>query len=284
MNRRLVISSPPEADTHPQLFFDEGKNGEGVGQWVAQEKHRYLCTYIDAARAAAKKGFSQWVYIDPFSGPGRLRQRGETITRPGGAVVAWRQSQFSGTPFGTVMIGDIDPVRSSACEARLAALGAPVKRFNGPAAETVLEMVKAVPPRSLCLVYIDPYNLALLSFPMIEALAKLPKVDFVVHFSTMDLIRNVAAELDPDRARFDDVSPGWRDRMASVANQSLAVAFFADWYQRVKALGFEFSEAMPLIRNDDQREIYRLVFFARNDLPNRLWSDVARDPNRGLFD
>ena len=285
MNKRLVINAATEADPLPNLDVDRGKNGDGVGSWVAQEKHRYLSTYIDAARAAAKsKKFSEWVFIDPFCGPGRMRQRNETITRPGGSVVAWRQSQVSGTPFGKVFIGDIDPVRSRACEARLNALGAPVKRFDGPAAETVLEMVKAVPARALCLVYIDPYNLELLSYPMIEALAKLPKVDFVVHFSTMDLIRNVAAELDPDRARFDEVSPGWRERLSDVANQSLAVAFFNDWYKKVKALNFEFSETMPLITNDDQREIYKLVFFARHDLPMKLWADVARDPNRSLFD
>ena len=58
MNKRLVISSMPEADTHPQLFVDEGKNGEGVGQWVAQQKHVYLSTYIDAARSAARTPWS----------------------------------------------------------------------------------------------------------------------------------------------------------------------------------------------------------------------------------
>lgn len=285
MNKRLVISSAPEADTHPHLLVDEGKNGDGVGQWVAQQKHVYLSTYIDAARSAAKsRHFSQWVFIDPFCGPGRMRQRGETFTRPGGAVVAWRQSQTSGAPFGTVLIGDIDTERSGACESRLTALGAPVKRFDGPAEKTVLEMVKAVPPRALCLVYIDPYNLALLSYSMIEALASLPKVDFVVHFSTMDLVRNVDAELDPERARFDDVSPGWRGRIGGLAKQSLPVAFFDDWYTKVKALNFEFSTVMPLVLNDDQRAIYRLVFFARHDLPIKLWGDIARGPNLGLFD
>ena len=285
MNKRLVINSTPEPDTHPQLFVDEGKNGDGVGQWVAQQKHVFLSTYIDAARSAAKsKHFSQWVYIDPFCGPGRMRQRGESFTRAGGSVVAWRQAQASGTPFGTVMIGDIDPERSKACETRLRALGAPVKRFDGPAAETVLEMVKAVPPRSLCLVYIDPYNLALLSYSMIKALASLPKVDFVVHFSTMDLLRNVDAELDPERARFDDVSPGWRNRIGGLAKQSLPVAFFDDWNRQVKAFNFQFSKAMPLVLNDDQRAIYRLVFFARHDLPIKLWGDIARDPNLDLFD
>jgi hypothetical protein len=41
---------------------------------------------------------------------------------------------------------------------------------------------------------------------------------------------------------------------------------------------------MPLITNDDQREIYRLVFFARKKLPMDLWADIARDPNLNLFD
>ena len=80
------------------------------------------------------------------------------------------------------------------------------------------------------------------------------------------------------------MSPGWRQRLGWVANQSLAVAFFDDWYKKVKTLNFEFSKAMPLITNDDQREIYKLVFFARHDLPIKLWADVARDPNLSLFD
>ena len=30
--------------------------------------------------------------------------------------------------------------------------------------------------------------------------------------------------------------------------------------------------------------MYRLVFFARNNMPLRVWGDVARNPTRGLFD
>ena len=51
----------------------------------------------------------------------------------------------------------------------------------------------------------------------------------------------------------------------------------------VRALGFNFSDAMPLITNDQQQGIYRLVFFARNPLPNRIWDDIAQGPNRELF-
>jgi three-Cys-motif partner protein len=286
INKRLILSREIEPDSHPDLSVDEGKNGGGVGSWVHEEKHRYLATYIDAARSAVNSGkFSQWVYIDPFCGPGRMRAKNESMTRPGGAMVAWRQSEISGAAFGKVLVGDIDGEKASACHQRLAAAGCGVKSFVGPADETVQSMIREVPPRALCLVYIDPYNLPLLSFKMIKALAALPKVDFVVHFSTMDLVRNVDAELDPQRARFDEVSPGWRERLGNTYNKTrLPAAFFDDWHAAVKGLGFTFSKGVPLIRNDDQREIYKLVFFARHDLPLKLWGDVSRDATRSLFD
>jgi hypothetical protein len=39
---------------------------------------------------------------------------------------------------------------------------------------------------------------------------------------------------------------------------------------------------VPLVRNNQGHAIYRMVFFARHDLPTRIWSDVARGPNRSL--
>ncbi|RYH52487.1 MAG: three-Cys-motif partner protein TcmP [Alcaligenaceae bacterium] len=280
---RNILARAPEPDPHPDLTLDRGVHGQGVGRWVAEDKHRLLTTYIDAARAAAKKGFAQWVYIDPFCGPGRMQVQGESNTRPGGAVVAWRQSLASGTPFGKLLVGDISSEKVEACAARLRASGAPVQSFIGPAEETVVQMVRAVPRNSLCLAYIDPYNLALLSHPMLAALAELRQVDFVVHFSTMDLYRNVDMELDPERARFDNVSPGWRQRVEPSNKSNLADRMFADWSKQIQSLGFEFSEAMPLIKNTRGDEIYKLAFFASHDLPRRLWKDVARGENHSLF-
>ncbi|MFG6429788.1 hypothetical protein [Roseateles sp. LYH14W] len=78
-------------------------------------------------------------------------------------------------------------------------------------------MKKAVPFGALALSYIDPYNLEYLSFSVIERLAKLQHVDFAVHFSIMDLHRNIDMELDPKRDLFKDALPGWRDRVPAEA-------------------------------------------------------------------
>jgi three-Cys-motif partner protein len=128
-------------------------------------------------------------FIDPFASTGRIQAVGEAFTRPGGAVRAWLSLEKD-APFTRMFVGDKEPERAAACEERLHAIGAPAKAFPGLASDTVPRMVRLVPRGALCMAYVDPYNLELLSFSILKQLAKLPKVDLAVNFSTMDLQRN----------------------------------------------------------------------------------------------
>jgi three-Cys-motif partner protein len=279
MSFRLSV----ESDPCPDLPVEAGPNQDGVGKWVPEQKHTLLAKMIGGTRAARGK-WGQRVLIDPFCGPGRIRVKGESFTRDGGTMIACRQATTCIVPFTSVLVGDLDSGRAEACGARLKAIGAPVKRFIGPAIETVRDMIKEVPRGALSLAYIDPYNLEYLAFSIIETLATLQNIDFAVHFSTMDLHRNVDMELDPLRARFDDAAPGWRDALGSrnLSKGSLPQEFFAYWMELVKGLGFEFSKEMPLVRGDRNEPLYRLVFFSRHPFPNKIWADVARNPNLGF--
>jgi three-Cys-motif partner protein len=178
-----MIHDSESIDTHPELAVERGGHGLGVGRWVPDEKHVYLKRYIDATREARKK-FKRRVFIDPFCGPGRIQVAGETGTRDGGSVAAYRQSVASSAAFTSMLVGDIDGERVQANAQRLAALGASVQSFTGPAIQTVDAMVSAVPYGALALAYVDPYNLEYLSFAIIERLAQLEYVDFAVHFNT----------------------------------------------------------------------------------------------------
>jgi three-Cys-motif partner protein len=275
------VLSTVHPDPCPALIVERGPSNKGVGSWVATQKHRLLREYLYATRNAWKKWPSH-VYIDPFAGPGRIQVEGEQSTRDGGAVIAWRALADT-APFSNMLVGDLDSERAAACGQRLKALGAPTISFVGPAVETVKSMTALIPPRSLCMAFIDPYNLELLSFSIIEELAKL-KIDLAINFSTMDLQRNAELEFDPERARFDGTAPGWRraPKVLSASKQNLALAFFHYWCELVRALGFEHSKEMPLVYNDQGSAIYRMVFFARDKLPNRIWNDVARGPNRSF--
>lgn len=275
---------PIEPDPCPGLVVEKGPKDEGVGNWIPEEKHTLLAKLLGGTRAARAK-WSERILVDPFCGPGRIQVKGESHTRDGGAVVAWRQSVANKVPFTKVIIGDLNEERAKACHSRLAAVGAPVQSFVGPAAETCKEMAKLVEPRGLALAYIDPYNLEYLSFEIIKALGALKHVDFVVHFSTMDLQRNVDMELDDARARFDDAAPNWRTELnvKNLSKTELRQAFFIYWMSLVSGLGFTFSKEKPLVRGSRGEPLYRLVAFSRHALPNTVWDDVAKSKNMELF-
>jgi three-Cys-motif partner protein len=279
---RKNIELPIHPDPCPALAIERGPTERGVGSWVPLEKHRLLGEYLKYTRHAWKD-WPRRVFMDPFCGPGRIQVAGESHTRDGGALVAWR-ALAADAPFTHMLVGDLVADRADVCATRLKALGAAAKAFPGPAVETVPAMVAAVPTGSLCMAYIDPYNLELLSFSFIEALAKLKKVDLAINFCTMDLQRNVELEFDVARARFDHTAPGWRQRPAilSASKQNVKMEFLRYWCELVRGLGFEHSQEMPLIRNDSGHGIYRIVFFARHALPKRIWSGVAKGSNRNL--
>ena len=107
MQTRSKFQLQHTADPCPDQPVERGPAAEGVGWWVPQTKHTLLAKYISATRKAQLK-FPHRVLIDPFCGPGRIQVRGESITRDGGSMVAWRQSVSSGCPFTSVMVGDID--------------------------------------------------------------------------------------------------------------------------------------------------------------------------------
>lgn len=273
---RLVIHRD-EPDPYPEGVVEANEDACGVGTWVVRIKHTKLCQYIDSAYGAARKWPGGWVYIDLFCGPGRIRMVGESNTRPGGAVAAWRQSQISGTPFSKVLIGDLNEKKLADCERRLQLVGAPVKAFNLAAVDSVKAMVREVPRGALCLAYVDPYKIGALAFDIFRILAE-HDVDIVVNFFTSDLRRNV------DTAR-DELNPGWRMRLAGQMNKSsLAAAWFEDWQQQVKGLGFRMAKSMQTVENSKNSELYRLVFFAKNDFPLGLWEDNTANPTGDLFD
>lgn len=272
------------ADPRPDLPIERGPKDEGVGKWVVDEKYRYLRHYLTAA-CHALKGWPERVYLDPFCATGRIQVRGECFTRPGGAAEAWHALEHTDGRWTRMYVGDKCSDRAQACATRLRALGANATAFEGAAVDTVREMVARVPKGAICIAFVDPYNLALLDFEIMQALSKLRKVDLIVNFSTMDLLRNTDLELDPKRARFDETAPGWRSQpWASSSNkQSLATAVEVYWQSIIRDLGFTRSKAQPLVTNDRHRGIYRLVFFARNAFPLRIWNDVARPKNGELF-
>ena len=255
-----------------------------VGEW-SLEKHELLRRYVGASWAARRQ-FRNRAFIDLYCGPGRVHVRDTDVETDGGSVVAWREARKHGGAFNQIVVGDLDDGSADACAFRLSALDAPVQTLQGTAETTVDNVLNMVPRDGLHLAYLDPFNMEHLPFSIIEKLARYRSIDIVVHFSVMDLQRDVELDFSREASRFEAFAPGWRNHvnMAESSKHEVRRQFTSYWFDLVRSLGFKHAKEQPLITNSKNGPLYRMVFLMRHPLAEKLWNDVAKPLNRRLFD
>lgn len=260
---------------------DDGLPAEEVGAW-SSEKTDLLCSYIKISSATRKKylpprGNGGACYIDLFCGPGRalIKQTSEFV--PAGCVAAWQASVDSGAPFSKVIIGDMDEERLSAAATRLERLGAPVTAMLGTAKETAIPAIQKAGGAGLHFAFLDPYNLGSLDFHVIETLARLNRIDILVHVSQMDLQRNFDRHSVGEGSPLDTFCPGWRSAVDTVSSQRTArQAYFEHWRTRVADTGMLTNAEMRLIAGPGNQPLYLLLLAAKHELAHKFWQTVAK--------
>jgi three-Cys-motif partner protein len=265
---------------------DDGLPAEDVGVWV-KDKHDLLCRYVDITKSARAKYLPPnkggATYIELFCGPGRclVRETGEWID--GSVVAAWKKSVEGRRPFTRVIIGDADPIRLGACERRLGALNAPVLALSGEAKDTAFRARQGAPTYGLNLAFLDPFNLETLDFSIIETLAKLKRIDIMVHVSTMDLQRNLDVHLTANDSAFDAFAPGWRDALEIRSKARTREDLLSYWRDLVARTGIWTSDDVRLIRGTRNQRLYWLLLAAKHDLAHKFWKIVSKDAQGELF-
>lgn len=153
-------------------------------------------------------------------------------------------------------------------------MGAPVVELSGPALTAVKEVSLHVRHSGLHLALLDPFDLDLLDFSIIQVLARLSRPDLLIHLSAMDLRRNIRGNLSS--AIWDGVAPGWRDAIdASKPDKELPRQFVEYWRKLVAGLGVYPSMDMHLIRADGMQPLYWLLLAAKHELALKLWKAAA---------
>ena len=257
-----------------------------VGAW-SELKHTALSRYVDSARAArAKWGYTS--FIDLFCGPGRVMNRETKEISDGGVLAAWKMSSRGQGPFREVFIGDLDVEAVEACERRLTAANAPVRSFVGSAAEAVDEVL-AILPRGLHFAYLDPFSIEHLDFEIIRKLSSQRYIDILIHFSVMDVQRNIGGDFKLSGSRLDAAAPGWREalKLDALPKHEHVAAYLEYWESLVSDLAnLTVSESKPLFVNAKRGPLYRLIHLSRHALPRKLWNDAAmpKSPQQTFLD
>jgi three-Cys-motif partner protein len=266
---------------------DDNLPAEEVGRW-AKEKHAYLCRYIDISRKARGK----WsppragsTYIDPFCGPGRAKIRGTNEWIDGSAVAAWKKSLEGGSPFTKIYIADHNPERLNSCATRLRILNAPVVALEGPAQNTVQQIISQLNIAGLHFAFLDPFDLGSLHFEIIKALSTFKYIDMLVHISLMDLQRNLDRYIRPDSSTLDYFVPGWRTHVSTQQNKvKIRKELVHYWREKVRQLNVWPSNKMRLITGSKSQPLYWLLLAAKHKLPQKFWESAANIAGqRSLF-
>lgn len=266
---------------------DDGLIAEDVGIW-SKYKHDMLRRYVDISRMTRAKylgaGKGGAAYIDLFCGTGRalIRETGEWID--GGAVAAWNKSVQGGQPFTNIIIADADEERLQTCEKRLLSLGAPVTSILGKACDTALPAFQKAPYYGLNFAFLDPYNLEALDFAIISTLARLKRVDMLIHVSTMDLQRNLVKHVTDKSSAFDTFSPGWRNEVnLQQSNPNIREEVFRYWRDLVAKTSVKTSEDVQLVTGSRNQRLYWLLLAASHQLAHKFWKEAVDNGQGALF-
>jgi three-Cys-motif partner protein len=264
---------------------DDGLPAEEVGEWIT-DKHDLLCRYVPSAtrkKYLPPHGNGGACYIDLFCGPGRAKVKNSGQFVDGGCVAAWRQSVSSGAPFSRMVLGDTDQVRLGAAAARLERAGAPVVTLLGSAKDNAFPAIRSAGNLGLHFAFLDPYNLETLDFSVISTLARLRRIDMLVHVSQMDLQRNFDRNASLDASALDTFAPGWREKVdIAAARRSSRQAYFEYWKTQVDGTGADTNTEIRLITGPGNQPLYLLLLAARHELAHKFWETVAqKDDGQG---
>jgi three-Cys-motif partner protein len=253
-----------------------------VGEW-ALEKHALLSRYIDITRAARRKFTDPAraptkpagaTYIEVFSGSGRAKIKETKNIIDGSPLVAFRSAVRGGVPFTEIHLGDLRVGYSEAAVTRIQHAGGTGLSYCGAAEDTARQIVARLNPFAFHIAFLDPFNLAGLSYKLVSTLAAMKRMDLLMHVSVQDIQRNADRYTAEDCAIFDTFAPGWREHVDLNQNlTSIRTGVVNYWQQLLRQLGFLDSK-WELIRGRRSQRLYWLALASRKKIANDFWDKV----------
>jgi three-Cys-motif partner protein len=164
---------------------------------------------------------------------------------------------------------------------RIEGLGGTAHYYSLAADAAVDRIVYALNPAGLHFAFLDPFNLEDLPFSIIERLARLPRMDLLIHVSIFDLQRNRRRYLEDGRT-LDAFMPGWRERVdMRRRDEDVRTNLLHHWLDLIRGLGNSPADGIELVSATGGQRLYWLVFVSVHELGRRLWDDIRNINTQG---
>lgn len=276
----------------PDKFLLE--EDDGLPLWPSNQYVHYklkaLATYIQITNTSMKdKPWRARYYIDLQAGPGKNQ-----IKHTGSIVLGSPLIALNSKPsFTDYRFNEIDPVRRNALEQRVKAspLHKRARIFQEDVNQVVEEICAEIDARDrvyqrgrwpcLNIAFLDPEGLEI-EWGTIERLANVNRMDLIINFSTMGLMRiSGTHEFDAGDRFFGTVE--WRKVYETWDKPSVKRRKLIDFYlSRLRQFGYYVNRNPQLpdidlpVRNSRNSVVYNLIFASKSELGEKFWRQAIK--------
>lgn len=270
-----------------------------VGSWV-EDKYYFLERYLNASCEARRKFSSKnnAVFIDLFSGPGCCIIRYTKKEIQSGSVRAFLREEAS---FNEFYFFDISKSNIDALKQRIGSN--PNCNFNlgdsNVLVKTLVEELLAKHYR-YHFAFVDPFGPSSLNFKTLSELAKLRRMDMLIHFPIGPIKRTIKKWIKGKNTILDDFmgTSEWRDKV-NVNRMNETFKVLIDIYtKQLQSIGYKelklaasdstIYSGIPTvpIKNTKDVGLYVLILASKHPLGQKIWNSVIKkDPTgqKSLF-
>ncbi|MBI5042837.1 MAG: three-Cys-motif partner protein TcmP [Nitrospirae bacterium] len=262
-----------------------------VGRWVEDKfffLERYLNASCEARRKFADKGNA--VFIDLFSGPGRCIIKDEKREIDSGGIRALNRDE---APFNECFYFDISKVNVDTLKKRAGA------KSNchvecGDSNTLINNLVATLLKQSYRyhFAFIDPFGPGGLKFETLKMLAKLDKMDMLIHFPIGAIKRNLKTWTKSANNILDNFlgTNVWRKAIKGLHGDKIFKALIDTFKEQLKSIGYpedglkmassneDIYTGLPTVPVRNTREVgmYVLILASKHPLGQKIWSSIIK--------
>lgn len=267
-----------------------------VGPWV-EDKYFFLERYLNASCEARRK-FSDKenaVFIDLFAGPGRCIIKDIQKEIPSGGFRALQREE---APFNEYFYFDISSINKEALEKRTSGrAGIRIEEGDSNVLINNLTSDLLKKPYRYHFAFVDPFGPDGLKFETLKSLAKLNRMDMLIHFPIGAIKRNLRNWIKGKNTILDSFlgTEDWRNALNGISKSETFRILIDIFKKQLESIGYP-EEGLKMaasknniyhelptvpIKNTKEVDLYVLILASKHKLGQKIWNSVIRaNPER----
>lgn len=272
-----------------------------VGSWV-EDKYFFLERYLNAS-CEARRMFadkSNAVFIDLFAGPGKCIIKHEQREIDSGGIRALNRDE---APFNEYHYFDISKVNVDALRERIN------RKINphitcGDSNILINDLTENLLKQHYRyhFAYVDPFGPDGLKFNTLRELAKLNRMDMLIHFPIGAIKRNLKKWTKQTNTILDDFlgTNTWREAIQESPANTVFKILIDVFKEQLKSIGYpekglkmvssdkDIYAGLPTVsvKNIKEVDLYVLILASKHELGQKIWSSIIKidpDGQKSLF-